>query len=71
MTPVVEAAPVWLVELRATLERPYTPEELEQIRESFEAADRINAGKQWPSGTFQHLLDLAHAEDEEDDTGGG
>ncbi len=69
----IEREPAWLVELRKALTRPYTPEERERIRRSFEEADRINAGKAWPPGTFQHLLDLAHAEDEEgseDEEGG-
>ncbi|MGH2369673.1 MAG: hypothetical protein ACRDI2_15925, partial [Chloroflexota bacterium] len=60
----LETKPAWVQELKKQLEQPYTEEEMQRIRESFEIVDRINAGKTWPPGTFQRLLDMAHAEDE-------
>jgi hypothetical protein len=58
-----ETKPAWVKEVREKLARPYTPEERARIRESFEVIDRLNAGKTWPPGAFQQLLDLADQED--------
>ena len=65
----LDTKPAWVLELKKKLEQPYTPEELERMRRSFAAIDRLNAGKVWPKGTFQRLLDLAQAEDKDEDEG--
>ncbi len=54
----------WLASLKQELARPYTPEQLTQARKAVRAIRRRNAENPWPPGTFQRLLDLAHAEDE-------
>ncbi len=58
-----ETRPAWVVELKRTLARPYTPEELARLREWDARIERLNAGRSWPPGTFQRLLDLVRAED--------
>lgn len=57
----------WVAELKKDLAQPYTKQELAQARKAVRAIRRRNAEKPWPSGTFQRLLDLAHAEDEAED----
>jgi hypothetical protein len=64
---VIGTKPAWVEELRRKLEAPYSPEERERIRHSLETIDRLNAGAAWPQGTYRRLLDLAQAEDTEDD----
>lgn len=67
----LETKPAWMLELKKQLEQPYTPEELERIRLSFETVDRLNAGKTWPPGTYERLLEMARAEDSVDDEARG
>lgn len=62
----IQTEPAWVLELKKKLAQPYTEDEKARIRRSLEAADRINAGKTWPPGTFQRLLDMARAEDEDE-----
>ena len=62
----LETKPAWVLELRRKLSEPYTPEEMARIRQSVRTIRRLNAGKRWPAGAFQRLLDMAHAEDEAD-----
>jgi hypothetical protein len=64
---VIGTTPAWVGKLRRKLEAPYSPEERERIRHSLETIDRLNAGADWPQGTYRHLLDLAQVEDAEDD----
>jgi hypothetical protein len=67
----LDTKPAWVLELKKKLEQPYTPEEMERIRQSVRTIERLNAGKRWPRGTFQHLLDMAKAEDDQDESDGG
>jgi hypothetical protein len=59
--------PAWVAELKRDLARPYTAQEMAQAQKAVHAIRRRNAEKPWPPGTFQRLLDLAHAEDEAED----
>ena len=62
-----ETKPAWVAQLKRELAQPYTPEELARARKAVQAIRRRNIEKPWPPGTFQRLLDLAHAEDEAED----
>ncbi len=56
--------PAWVKELKAELARPYTPDELARLQEWDRTIRELNAGRTWPPGMFQRLLDLAEDEDE-------
>ena len=59
----LETKPVWALDLKKTLSRPYTADEMARLQDWGERIKRINDDRVWPPGTFQRLLDLAHAED--------
>jgi hypothetical protein len=62
-----EIHPTWETELKTTLSQPYTPDELERIKESISLVERLNQSESRAPGTFERLLDLARAEDAEFD----
>jgi hypothetical protein len=59
----LESKPAWVVQLKERLSRPYSAEERERLRDWTQRIERFNAGRAWPPGTFQRLLDLARVED--------
>jgi hypothetical protein len=59
----LETKPAWAVELETTLAQPYSHDELERLHAWARRIEQVNAGKVWPAGAFQRLLDLARAED--------
>ena len=63
MATETETEPAWVKAVKEKLQQPYTEEERERIRFWMETVKRINAGKRWPKGTLQALLDEAHQED--------
>lgn len=65
MTMATKTKPAWVEEIERQAAQPYTPDELARIRAWVETVERINAGKRWPPGTLQALLDKARAEDDE------
>ncbi len=62
-----ETKPAWVRELRQNLTQPRTPERQARIDTAIARLQALNAGKTWPAGASQRLMDLADQEDAADE----